>query len=369
LVASNSGGGAILPPFLAPANGTAMRGVFIGDLHKDRLKKLFGEKSNALQIEEIRKPLEYALEKGIRTVIFGGDVCEREVMSYDAHLRLIELIVEYGHKRKLDIHIILGNHDFAEDGTHSLLILELMAKLGLLKCHIYTKPKQVALEEIPFTFLPFPHKKMASKVATVNIGHFEVKGSMRDNGSRSKSDHVIKRDQNLWLLGHLHTSQQPFPNVYFSGTLYQLNFGESLPKGWVDFSVKHTKSGKLVHGVDLIRNDPAFKLFSLNIETARDLRKIKPNPLYQYSLFVHEGVELPENVRIEYPNIAQLSGYKTKRELEALQQNTMLPIDQQTLKEVSIFYGLKENLRKQGATSDQVARAMKLVRKFEKVKL
>jgi DNA repair exonuclease SbcCD nuclease subunit len=339
-----------------------MRGVFIGDLHFDRLRKLYGDKANELQAEEIEKPLDYALSKGIKTVIFGGDICEYEVMSYSAHLAFLKLILKYS--KHLDIHIILGNHDFAETGLHSLQLLDLLAASKVLNCSIYTAPTKVALENVTFNFLPYPHSKPLKHFsATVNIGHFEVSGSFRDNGSKSKSDYVIK-DKNLWLLGHLHTPHTIKSNIFYSGTLYQLNFGESLPKGWVDFKVKETKTGALTHDVEFVKNNPEFKLFNIDVTTLNDLDQIKKNPLYKYTLFLREGIELPENITVDYPGIVSISGYKTKKELEALKTNAMLPIEEQTLKNVSVFYGLKKNLKQQGATDQQINRALKLVKSF-----
>ncbi len=335
--------------------------MWIGDLHLDKLKKLFEDDAIALQKEEIRKPLEYALTKGIKVVCFAGDIGEHPLLSDDALIALIELIAEYG--KALDIHIILGNHDFAENGVHSLRVLELMQRLGFLKCSIYTAPKAVKLEGIVHNFLPHPHKKLsasAAKEAAVNIGHFETSGSIRDNGSKSKSDYTIKDKKSLWLLGHLHTPHTVSNNVFFGGTTYQLNYGESLPKHWLDYKVKLV-GGKLKYDVEYVENKPEFRLFNLEIGTLSDLKKIKDKKYYRYKLFVKEGLALPEDVNMSYPQITSISGYKTKKELAALKMDAIIPIEDQSLDKVDIFFGLEDFLRTKGASKNQTKRALKII--------
>lgn len=335
-----------------------MRGVWVGDLHLDRLKKLY---PNALELQaaEICKPLEYALSQGIKFVVFAGDIGEHPTLSEGALLVLLNTVVEYG--KHLDIHIILGNHDFAETGVHSLKVLEFLQQNKLLKCSIYIKATQVEIEGVAVNFLPYPYKKpLVCPSPTVNIGHFEVKGSLRDNGSVSGSEYRIK-DKNLWLIGHLHTPHTIRNNVFYGGTLYQLNFGESLPKYWLDFSVKN-KKGKFTFNVEYIENSPAFKLFNLEINTAHDLEKIKDKEHYRYKLFLKEGVILPEDVNIKYPQIYNISGYRTRKELEALQQNIILPMEDQTLEKVDVFFGLDDYLRSKGANKQQAKRALHLAK-------
>ena len=100
-----------------------MRGIWVGDLHLDRLKKLY---SNALELQEaeICKPLEYALSQGVKFVVFAGDIGEHPTLSESALLVLLNVLIKYG--KHLNIHLILGNHDFAETGVHSLKVLELL---------------------------------------------------------------------------------------------------------------------------------------------------------------------------------------------------------------------------------------------------
>ena len=44
--------------------------VTVGDLHFDKLKKLFPDTHNQLFINELNKPMQYAVENGISYVFF-----------------------------------------------------------------------------------------------------------------------------------------------------------------------------------------------------------------------------------------------------------------------------------------------------------
>lgn len=348
----------------------SLNGVAIGDLHLDKLANLFGEEQAIdLQIVEIKKPLDWAIEKGLTYAFFLGDICEKEVMSIYAHMAFVNLLAEYDDK--LISHIILGNHDFAETGENSLRLLQLLVKLKFLKnVFIWDKPTAVKLGGVTVNFLPHPFKRVPKKLKTskpsLNIAHIEPAGAIRDNGMRIREGVVFKDQTDVWLIGHLHTFQEPNKRVHLPGTLYQTNFGESMPKGWMEFSY-HIKNGVLVDNTKFIKNTSAFRLINLEIKSVADFKKIKSNPLWLYKLFVKDDVPIPPNLMVDHPNIAKPPvGYANQKELDVLKYEEIVinQEDVSDLETLSIDYGLVSFLKNIGATKKQVGKAKSFLTKI-----
>jgi hypothetical protein len=133
---------------------------------------------------------------------------------------------------------------------------------------VFIHQEDYEIEGVPVRFLPHPYTKTSSK--RLNIGHFEVTGAIRDNGYKIKEG---IENSNLALVGHLHTPHR-IGNNYFSGTLYQTNFGESLPKSFHHFKVRDDLKCKILN----IRNEPEYILEnkkSILRKTLRNFRAIQ----------------------------------------------------------------------------------------------
>lgn len=201
-----------------------MRAVGIGDLHltsavgKGALSKYLGQ-PDAFVIECVNRVLDEAAEAGILQVFLYGDVCEGTRMSYDAQLALLSVL-----KRDFEFHIILGNHDmFSEDPSagHSL---QLIKEFGLPNVHIYETVTDVEIEGQQVRFLPWPHANFSK--SRLNICHCDVAGAKTDSGREITEG----SESNSWVVsGHIHTAQR-VRNTFYSGTLYQTDFGESEKK-------------------------------------------------------------------------------------------------------------------------------------------
>lgn len=330
-----------------------LEGIAIGDLHFDKLKTLFPDNHVQRVVSEIRKPLRYALDKGIVNVFFLGDVCETSRLSYESLCGLIELISEFD--GKLNMYWILGNHDFDEHGVHSLQPLVTMFKCGLFKTtHIFDKPTKKLIDGIKVNFSSYPSTQEYKDA--VNVGHFEVSGSTRDNGTRITKGHAVKFH---WLMGHLHTPHS-VGNVHYAGTLYQLNFGESLPKGFIHFKY-YMKNGKLKSNISRIKNEPKFKLVNKVIETSKDFKSIEKDPDILYKLFINVGVEVPPSLMEDFPNIVKHDGFSNKKELSALQKDAFIELENQEVEEVSEEEYIKAFLKNKGRDKTQIKRGLKLL--------
>jgi hypothetical protein len=292
--------------------------VGIGDLHFDKLDRVLPGIGNNLIAAEVRKPLDYALKHGVQHVFFYGDLADRAHLSYSGHAAFLRSVL---HRKYQDLHkwIILGNHDWADTGHHSLLLLEIFAKhLKNRNLHIITNPTESGLDGVPVRFLPYPSEDTSKRC--LNVGHFEVSGSIRDNGKKINSGYD---KDHLCLMGHLHTPHK-VRRTYFSGTLYQTNFGESLPK-----SFHHVKvMPDLRHKVVNVPNEPAFKLFNLEVHSRRDLAEISSNKYHLYKLFVQDGVRINPDDLSKYPNVIRINRFKDESDLKVQLDDEWKAVDE-----------------------------------------
>lgn len=249
----------------------------------------------------------------MRTVLFYGDVCEKPRLSYEAQVSLYSLLLRRKY-RELDIHIIPGNHDFQENGSHSLQVLAKIAELTKTNVTVYTEPTVVKIERRRFNFLPHPFTETVRNA--LNIAHYEVAGSFRDNGRRV--DDGLKT-RHMGCYGHLHTCHR-VRRVHYSGTLYQTNFGEALPKSF--HHVRYDDDDPYSAQIENIPHEPPWKLINLPVKDESDLAAIEDNPDILYKLFVHEGLDLDINdVLKAHPNVVRHNRFNSKSDLKTLIEN------------------------------------------------
>lgn len=277
-----------------------MEAVVTTDWHLDVLNNgVFRhdpEQGIKLQIKDIEKPFEYALENGIKNIIVAGDIGQHCELSSLAKFYLLSLLMKYD--SILDIHIIPGNHDYNKVGVHSLKLVELLCEKNKFNSvYLYTDPTLVEIEGTPVYFLPYPHTK--GKKNVVNVAHLDPNGARRDNGKKITNGCDLLEDTQ-WIVGHLHTYQN-FGNLILPGTLYQCNFGESLPKGFL-----HVKAGKKFRH-RFIEVKPSFTFNTILIESSDDWTQISRNEREFYRVYVQSSLTVPEDI-YQYPNILQLSG-------------------------------------------------------------
>lgn len=332
----------------------------IGDLHLDKLKNLFPTNHLDIQFYELEKSIQYARKQGESHVVFLGDLCENIRLSQEAECKLIRFLLDLD--KKMNVHIILGNHDFAENGNHSLLpFIELQRCKVFKNTKFYDTPTQENIDGVIHNFVPYPHKEGIKNA--INYGHFEVSGSTRDNGTTIKKAIDVSKKEN-WIMGHLHTPHD-VGNVHYTGTLYQLNFGESLPKS---FSIINafTKKGKTKLDVERVRTAPAFRLITLEVYKEKDLKKIEKNPLYKYRLLADANFSTDIDIMDKHPNVVKIEGFKTKKELEALKQDSFIELTEQNLELPSVTAELEKFLREEKkATDKQIKRAFGIIRELK----
>ena len=276
-----------------------MEAVVTTDWHLDVLKNIFQtdpEQGIKLQIKDIEKPFEYAIENGIKTVIVSGDIGQTDELSSLAKFYFLNLLMKYDNV--LNIYISPGYHDYNHVGVHSLKLLELLCiKNKFDTVFLYTKPTKVVIEGERFHFIPFPYSNGIAD--HINVAHIEPADAKRDNGRKVTNGKDLGDMQ--WIIGHLHMYQN-LKNAVLPGTLYQCNFGEKRPKGFIHIKVK---KGQLKHR--FVEIEPSFTFNTLEVETPDDWTKISKVETDFYRIYIKSSLTIPDEI-YNYANVLQISG-------------------------------------------------------------
>jgi hypothetical protein len=334
--------------------------ITVGDLHGDKLDSLIPG-ANQLIGKCVRRTFKYALEHGVQTVIFKGDVCDKPKMSQDFQCALIEVLFDPKYE-DLDKHFILGNHDFAEDGSYSMRWLEVLADtMGLKNLHVYSKPTVVDIDGVPFNMLPHPYTD--TERDKVNVIHFEVAGSTRDNGRAIDEG---PKNKHFCLAGHLHTPHR-VRNTFYSGTLYQTNFGESMPKFFHHATIASASDFE----VKQVPFKPPWELNNLIVSSMDDLKEIKKESHVLYKLFVKDGADIDINLVLQkHPNVVRHNSFKSKKDLqqqieEAWEFDASLFDADTTVNVIDEEAVIGEQLAAKGLKPKQVLRGFEILRNLK----
>jgi hypothetical protein len=296
----------------------------IADLHLDKLDKLFGEDiANTMILTEFDLALQWCYDHHIKWVVQLGDVAEHTRLSYTAHKGLLRLCKKWD--TKLNLFFIRGNHDWAEEGVHSLELMETLGDLGTYKTIKFIHDaEQIDFDGITCNLLSYPNTKpLPSNKQPLNFGHFEVAGSLRDNGRKIKEG-FEPDPRHRYVLGHLHTPHD-VGKAHFVGTLFQTNFGERLPKSFTVIDCDY--DGRTLDvNYRRVKWHPAFELVNAVIETSDDWSQLKSGSKYWYKLFISEDVVVPSDIGVRF-NIVNTQAWGTQHELELLQTADLLSLD------------------------------------------
>jgi hypothetical protein len=209
-------------------------------------------------------------------------------------------------KLPFEFHIILGNHDlFAEDPAagHSLQIIK---EFGLPNVRIYEEPTLTKIEGRPVKFLPWPYVDFEKGV--LNVFHNDVAGATTDSGRPISKGTESKA---IAVGGHIHTNQR-VRNTYYSGTLYQTNFGESKEKF---FHHVEYDDGFVINSIPF---KPEYVLHSVEVRTKKDLKDVPRSKTDLVKLILIDGCQISAHDTAGI-SIAQVKTANGARELALAQ--------------------------------------------------
>jgi DNA repair exonuclease SbcCD nuclease subunit len=345
----------------------SLQGICTSDWHLMGMQKVFPHPTEK-QIIEINKPYEYAVEHSIEHVFVPGDISDVAHMGEDELIALVTILIAYD--SSIHTHYILGNHDVASTKKTSMNVLRVMAENGMFeRFHLYTEPAVKRINGIDVCFMPHPHTEvLETKRAPLVFAHIETVGAIGDNGQplRMKKEALIRQDGDYVFSGHIHQHQVMKKKRFtYCGSLYQKNFGEALPKGFVDFTAKYV-GGRLVVEQEFVNSKPNFVLENKLIEKAEDWKTVSKDESIRYKLLIGEGVIVPRDITKEYPNIIYIQSavHATKINMDGDVEGST------TLRDLPTFNattGLLKYLRGAELNKRQIKRAREWVREAQSV--
>lgn len=286
-----------------------MECVGIGDLHLTDVEGRGGlsnyiEKSDFYVMSEVSRVVKWAIEHHLSTVVFYGDVCESPRMSYEGQIAFRQLIVRYP---QIQFVVYLGNHDKQareSDVGHSLQLIQLF---NLPNLKIIVTDTIIKIDGQKVKVCPWPSTDFDARM--LNFGHVEVYKSKTDTG-RAMEDEKLSKSKAVVCMGHLHTPHR-VRNTYYSGTLYQTNFGEPLPKGFHHIKWNSADDYEIID-VPFV---PRYKLHNCVIETEEDVAALPDSKFDLIKLVVKDGADVTVPER---SNIVMTKVFKTKSDLVSI---------------------------------------------------
>lgn len=306
------------------------------------------------QMYEIEKIYQYAYANGIEHMIVDGDVSDTPSMGEDPYIALLRLLKK--HDSHIKTYYIPGNHDFSDIRKTSMDLLYELYVTGYFKNFtLCLKPETRIIDNVPINFLPYPCLEAPkSKRPALNLSHVAYNGALGDNGRKLRvNNEFIQNPGDFNVSGHIHTYQHlKSKRAIYCGSPYQKNFGESLPKGFVHLKVKGHKSELQVRH-KFIDNKPEFQFINLVIEKRSDYRKLVASESMLYKLWIAPGVEIPKDLRIQYPNITGgVFGLDTKVRRDAEDDAVNAAKVSYDVKNVDIRDSLKQHIKNAGHSKD-----------------
>mgnify|MGYP003402755751 FL=1 len=341
----------------------SLRAISTSDWHLQAYERYFPDGS-ALerQMNEVRKPYAYASENGIQHVFVPGDLSNVPRMDERYLIALIAHFVSVDDH--IDTHYIIGNHDHLREGRTSVDVLNAMVQNKFFKrLHLYYQPTRKVIDGVPVTFMPFPYTEQPKDKPSLVFSHVETSGALGDNGypvkGSSKHD-IVRVDGDFMVSGHLHTYQTvKSKRAVFNGSLTQRNFGESLPKGWIDFTAKKRSDGRIKFSHEFISGNPEFTFNTVTISDKSQWADLSEDPSRLYRVFVDEGITVPRNLMHDRPNVIYVYSSDKKKKIETLEQHASKSLVD--LPKFGPTTYLKPFLKKQGLTRPMLLTARDMV--------
>lgn len=312
--------------------------VAVGDLHltddsgKGALSK-YVQQPNQMVLNEFQRVVDWARERHIVAVVQLGDVCDGPRMSYDAIIALSRFL-----QRNHDMlfYFILGNHDMYSENPDIGHSLEIMKLLSLPNVTFYTKPETVKLGGTPVRFLPYPNEDFDP--AALNFFHKEVRGAKNDAG-KSMNDDSLSASKAITVAGHLHTAQR-VRNTFYTGTLYQTNFGEGLNKYFHHIRFRSPKD----YEIELIPHKPKYTLHNVVINSRADVKKIPTEKTSLVKLVIQDGADVRADDYANYSNIVQIKNFKSRDDLQRVLTEDLQAAGAITFKTTDFFNAWIDNI-------------------------
>jgi len=189
-------------------------------------------------------------------IVLAGDIVHSKTELTPECLVLTHNLIE-GCGKVADTYVMLGNHDCNVKNPNNLDSLSPIFQIrkNFKNANLITDAESILLNDevaLHFFSILYPEKSLAPIEGKVNIAvaHGMVKGSVSENGYTFPDGDYDLEDFygfDITMLGDIHRMQTlGSPNIAYSGSLIQQNFGESLEKGYLMWDTE-TKTSEFIH--------------------------------------------------------------------------------------------------------------------------
>lgn len=351
----------------------ALEALVTSDWHLCGMYKPLGSAAPKMQFTEIDKIYAHAVENGFKHVFVPGDISDVSRMDEENFMMLVRHLMKWD--SLIQTVYMRGNHDVEHKFKTSLDVLEVLCEVGVFKnFKLMTRAETLKIDGVNVSFLPWPANeapKAKDGRGRLIFAHIETAGAIGDNGRPLKhgnDDQVVRTENDFIVSGHIHQYQElKKKRIVYVGTPYQKNFGESLPKGFIEIKAGYKKGDdKLQFKHTFVNNRPNFVLENFVVKEQGDWDKLKADPNIRYKVYVdrNAGVIVPKNITQLFPNVVHLSGVNTasKSIEEVLEEARSNGSDAQDLPKINPLTGLKKFLRKENVDEKLFKKARQYVR-------
>lgn len=196
-----------------------------------------------LNISIYRQVFDIAKGEGIGIIYLGGDIFESRNAQPEKVLNVFADILKEAESRGLVIRAIPGNHDKTNyvDEPSFLDVYEPYGAFDLTRDVSYYDHGHVRVHLVPYFDEQLTYQKYLDKAVSnidrvkrnILLTHIGIDGVLNNSKDSIETDlnsKVFKKFDYVYI-GHFHDKQHVAPNIYYTGSCYQANFGENSDKG------------------------------------------------------------------------------------------------------------------------------------------
>lgn len=266
-------------------------------------------------------------EYGIDTIIHVGDVFEkRSNLNYEIFQKSKEFFFDPIIKRKIDTHVIIGNHDCPYTNTNELNSPKVVLEQAY-NFKVYSSPEEVKLKDNSLLFLPWINIENVSltksRIENSNsryiFGHLEINGALTQKGRRYEKglDRKTLSKFDKVFSGHFHFSSIE-DNIWYLGNPTETTWSDySNPKGFHildldDHSIIRINNDHPVHHIfDKFADITEENLFDRIVKI--DISKMSEDEIIETYKKIDKFEKRPESiVFINRPNFIEDANIETE---------------------------------------------------------
>jgi len=221
-------------------------------------------------------------ENNINTVLILGDTFDRRkyINFYSFH-RAKSMFFDELHKRKINVHMLVGNHDTYYKNTNEVNSPELLLE-EYDNINVIDSPRTINVDSVDICMMPWicaenytqSMQEVKDTIATICMGHFEIQGFTMHRGAVCTDglEPSIFDKFDLVFSGHYHHRSNN-GSIHYLGNPYELtwmDYGD--PRGFHLFDLK-TKSLDFIENPNRMFHRIVYddKVESLQSITQKDL--------------------------------------------------------------------------------------------------